>query len=122
MDRAKEIIIVDDQHDILDIVSESIRGYDKDANIYLFDNTESALEEVSYSGENIDLIITDYNVPDLNGDGFARKAKEYTNCPIILFSGNTLVTKGSCYSDLFTKKIVKGNLSELLAIVKDLLE
>lgn len=122
MGRAKEIIVVDDDHDILDLVQTIIEDVDNTAHVHLFDNTESALEEVGYSGDDVDLIVTDFCVPKLNGDKFAARVQECTSCtcPIILFSGSSSIHHTD-FGSLFTNKISKSNPTELLSTIHHLL-
>jgi len=116
----KNIVVVDDDDSILEMLSERLQDFIPGVIVHCYDNTELALEELEYSGDEIDLIITDYNVPELNGDGLAKKAKEFTDCPIILFSGNSSVVH-SAPEELFKIAIVKDKPLQLIEEVKELL-
>ena len=121
MKNSKEVIVIDDDLEILDLIHTIIKTVDEHACIHLFDNTEMALEELEYSQDMIDLIITDYNVPELNGDGFAREAKKITDCPIILYSGSDILDD-TRIDGLFINKISKGNLKGLQIQIEEIFD
>lgn len=121
MKNSKEVIVIDDDLEILDLIHTIIKTVDEHACIHLFDNTEMALEELEYSQDMIDLIITDYNVPELNGDGFAREAKKITDCPIILYSGSDILND-TRIDGLFINKISKGNLKGLQIQIEEIFD
>jgi DNA-binding response OmpR family regulator len=82
---AKRILVLDDNHDILDIVHETLT----------YENFE--VKSISRSDEVIplveqfipDLIILDYRVAGLNGGELCRQIKatpDFKNIPVIIFS------------------------------------
>ena len=61
-----DIVVVDDKVMITDLFESYIRLSGADVNIYKFNDPTKALEFIN-SKQKIDIIITDYNMPGLNG-------------------------------------------------------
>jgi len=69
----------------------------------------------------IDLVITDYEMPGMNGEAVAATIKAMDpKMPVIIFSGNTMVSQ-HCrrYADAFCDKA--GNRDRLLGTIQRLL-
>lgn len=69
----------------------------------------------------IDLVITDYEMPGMNGQAVAATIKSMDpKMPVIVFSGNTMVSQGCRrYADAFCDKA--GNRDRLLGTIQRLL-
>ena len=81
----KQIVIVDDFENTRWIIQQSLSK--ENYNILLASNGKEALEY--FDGREIDLLITDYNMPELNGIELIKKVKEdkqYEFLPIILLT------------------------------------
>lgn len=86
MIKVKKIIIVDDFTGIRAIVKEALekKGYQ----VIEASNGEEALKY--FNGTWVDLLITDIDMPDLDGAGLIsriRKMTQYTFTPVIVLSG-----------------------------------
>src|SRR5919202_4239040 len=68
------ILIVDDESDILSVVTRLLEAYG--FNICSFTKPTIALEHYSTSPNNHDLVISDLQMPNVNGLEFIRKVKE----------------------------------------------
>jgi CheY-like chemotaxis protein len=86
MIKTRKIIIVDDFTGVRSIVKESLekRGYE----VFECDSAAEALK--LFNGTQIDLLITDYDMPDMNGAELVRKIRtmsRYLFTPVIILSG-----------------------------------
>ena len=81
----KTILIVDDENDILEIISEYAKqeGY----TTILAKDGESALK--SFEENSIDLVVLDIMLPDFNGYEVADKIRKIENVPIIMLSAKS---------------------------------
>lgn len=66
MTRPLEITVVDDNISITNIISDYIEFSGFNGNVKAFNDSEEALEHIK-GNENIDVIITDYKMPVVNG-------------------------------------------------------
>ncbi len=80
--KAKRILFVDDYARIRDIFARLIRQVLVNSDVTSAASGTEALDLLK--AEDFDLIITDLNMSGMNGEEFARKAKELKNIPIIL--------------------------------------
>jgi CheY-like chemotaxis protein len=69
----------------------------------------------------VDLVITDYEMPGMNGETVAAAIKSITpSIPVIIFSGSTMISHRSCrYADAFCDKA--GSRDRLLSAIHRLL-
>lgn len=88
-EKVYKILLVDDDKDILDIVTINIRS--EIIARLLIDESNNAEDAIALASEKrYDLIITDYKLPQLNGDELIRYLKKSNynqNSPIIFISG-----------------------------------
>lgn len=82
--RGLRLILVDDDHTILDVVAEALQ--DGGHQIDIFDNGASAITAI---GQNTyDVVITDLGMPDVTGWDVARAAKMHQpKLPVLVISG-----------------------------------
>lgn len=66
MEKKLDVVVVDDKVMITDLFESYIRLSGADVNIYTFNDPTKALEFIN-SNQKIDIIITDYKMPGLNG-------------------------------------------------------
>jgi CheY-like chemotaxis protein len=86
MESKRKIIIVDDFSGVRSIVRESLtrRGYE----VLEADNAADALK--FFNGTQVDLLITDFDMPDMNGAELVhriRNMSRYTYTPVVILSG-----------------------------------
>ena len=105
----KNILHVDDDDEILCLVKELIRSLNFTGVIHSYNDPEEALKIIKDQDTEWDLLITDYDMPQMNGMDFARGAKKLSNAPIILFSGSNIVFDNAC-KEVFDFSISKCNL------------
>lgn len=86
----KTILFVEDHREILGTFSENFKffGY----LVYAFSNPEKALEWLKNSVVEINALVTDYEMPGIDGAEFIRKAKPHLNAStrIVLLSGKNV--------------------------------
>ena len=59
-----------------------------DVNLTVVESAEIAIEVIE-SGNTFDCVVTDFNLPDLNGDSVAHCVKDASpETPVVLISGN----------------------------------
>lgn len=85
---SKTILIIDDFETTLYTVGMTLEH--KNYNVIRTLNAEAALKELN--GQEINLIISDYNMPGLNGVEFTTKVREnekYCKVPVLILSTET---------------------------------
>ena len=89
----KKIVLVDDYADWLTVLKETIEHFN-DAKCVKFSNPIEALNYVR-KHKNVDIIITDYQMPQMDGFTLAKKILEsYPNKRVIISSGHDKTTLG----------------------------
>ena len=84
---SQTILVVDDSPTVVKIVSISLKN--SGFTVVTARDGIDALETLSNLSEDVDLIITDLNMPNLDGYGLiatVRQNQEYENTPIIILS------------------------------------
>ena len=84
---SQTILVIDDSPTVVKFVSFSLKN-DGFKVISASDGMD-AIETLSYLSENVDLIITDLNMPNLDGYGLietVRQNKEFKETPIIILT------------------------------------
>ena len=87
MTRKERILIIDDDPDIRDVLNLSLSEH---YTIFAAANGKEGLEMVK--AKNPDLIITDYNMPVMNGPEFCRQLRHdilLRHLPIIMLTGKS---------------------------------
>lgn len=82
---AKKILAVDDSKTMRDMVSFTLKGAGYE--VLVADDGVNALSTIS--GENVDLIITDVNMPNMNGIELVQKLRadpQYRATPILILT------------------------------------
>jgi DNA-binding response OmpR family regulator len=82
------ILIVDDQYEHLDFISQIIESNSKNYELYEALNVKNALKIIGK--ESIDLIITDWEMPEMNGIEFISQIKQNEktkDIPVIMCTG-----------------------------------
>ncbi len=112
---AKKILIVDDDEQIRNLCKILVTslGYE----VRTAENGKDALEKLA--GYNPDLIITDTNMPEMDGISLCQKVREYQeyrNTPIIAVSGldNRDAMLGAGANDYLSKPYKLDDLEEML--------
>ena len=113
---AKAIAIVEDEKDLLYIFKEALElnGF----RVCVFTSSEEALSYITKNPEDFDLIISDYRMPDINGNDLCTK--------LLTFNSSLNIILMSAFQDLkynpkfnFIGKPIA--LYKLLMFVKDIL-
>ena len=84
---SQTILVVDDSPTVVKFLSFSLKG--KGYNVLTARDGMDALEKMSNLEKNVDLIITDLNMPNLDGYGLieaVRGSQEHQETPIIILS------------------------------------
>lgn len=116
----KTFIIVDDERDILDIIESELSEF---GNILITSNVRSAFDLLK-KFKDIDLIISDFKMPDLTGLDFYHMVREINqDVPFIIFTGivEAKVLESTKHDSHF-KAVTKPDIVELTNSVKNLFE
>jgi class 3 adenylate cyclase len=87
-----KILVVDDEGINLDIVSNYLMADDEEYEILLASDGEEALEIIEEENGNIDLVLTDWNMPVMNGIELIKHIKadaRLKHIPILMQTANT---------------------------------
>ena len=108
----KTLLIVDDDNDILEVLSEYFLKHDYD--VILAHDGDEAVQLLKYKA--IDLVITDIRMPKMNGLSLLKHIRTQSNSlPVILMTGYELSrTELSCLSYQADAYITKPFTSEYL--------
>ncbi len=88
----KKIVLVDDYVDLVDMQKLYIQNRIKDAKCTAFSNPLEALEYIS-NQKDIDVLLTDYQMPQMNGFVLAKKVLEqFPDIRVIISSGHDVTT------------------------------
>lgn len=90
MDKAYVVLVVDDFQSIRKVVKDTLVRYGFE--VLDADNGINALEVISQKNGKIDAIISDYNMPGMNGMDFLKEVKgtpKYKKIPFLLLTSET---------------------------------
>ena len=79
------VLYVDDEPAMLDIVKRFLEAYDPFIVVYAVVSAEEALDILER--ESFDCIVSDYNMPGMNGVEFANEALKRKRVPFIIYTG-----------------------------------
>ena len=79
------VLHVDDESELLTIVKHYVENYEPRIQIDSVDSPERALQLIRYN--NYDCIVSDYQMPEMNGFHFAQKVRAITLTPFIFYTG-----------------------------------
>lgn len=120
----KKILLIDDEGDILRVVTSRLKkaGYE----VVTAKNGLEGLRKIE--SENPDLVVTDFNIPKMNGNELIRHFKsnpKYKHIPVIVFSAylHTLVLEGKKTPDVPADALVPKPFqpNDLIGTIKTLL-
>lgn len=82
------VLQIDDDEQILELTALQLERIDERITVMPETEAGRALERLDEEGDRIDCIVSDYNMPELNGLKLLRQVKEeYPDLPFILFTG-----------------------------------
>lgn len=115
--KPKTVLVVDDNDLVREITSDilKIEGYSP------IEKRESREAIKTLQENSVDLIITDYNMPEMNGIEFTRRIRETSNIPIIISTGTPhyFVEAREAGANYLLKKPFE--VSQLIDVVKEAL-
>ena len=80
-----EVLHVDDEPGLAEVAAEFLVREDDRLSVKTATSTEAALEQL---GDDVDCVVSDYDMPGRNGVEFLRRVRErYPDLPFILFTG-----------------------------------
>ena len=86
---SQKILFVDDDVLFLKLVEKFFKDWNMPFEVILESSVVSALEHVHMEGNNIDLIVTDYHMPEMDGIEFTGECKKLLNeTPVVLLTAN----------------------------------
>jgi len=114
----KNVLLIDDEIDILGILSEfvEILGH----NVFQSESGVDAMEICEKN--NIDIILTDYEMPNVNGVELAKKIKDkFNNIKIYLLSGYSNTIGDAIINDAGIERIVNKpfRMEDIAKILED---
>jgi len=120
----KEILLIDDDADELEVFSEALRSVDKNIQCSLARDLNEALEFLTYSSPAY--IFIDYNMPKINGLEVVseiKKIEKLANSRIILYSNHVSEEMSKKAMALGAYKCVKkpNMINVLIKNLKDIL-
>lgn len=105
-----KILIVDDEINIVNILSELLEEY------HTVISTYSSKEAISIFNENTpDLVITDFNMPVINGRDLSKMFFEQKQIKSIIITGDTGANFGVGYVEFIHKPINFGKLMDSIS-------
>ena len=116
----KNVVLIDDYEQFVQLEKEVIE-MSCDANCVIFFNPLKALEYLKKK-DNIDIVISDYQMPQMNGFELAQKIIDlYPKIDIVITSGHDVTTLKKIRADYNlgdkVKVIMKGNMKGLTEII-----
>jgi len=82
---AIRVLHVDDEHSPLEFTKSFVELSDSNIHMESVATTEAALRRLEE--ENFDCVVSDYQMPVLNGIEFARRIRGFSDVPIIIYTG-----------------------------------
>ena len=79
--------MVDDEVDSLELIKKIMMDNDKELDITLYSSPFEALEWVVNNQP--DCVLSDYNMPEMNGVEFTRRLRESSQIPVILYTNQS---------------------------------
>ncbi len=117
--KQKNILVVDDEHKILEVVVSFLES--QNYQVFQAENGEKALE--IFEKENISLILLDLMLPDISGEEICKKIRKTSRVPIIMLTAkveeNDILEGLEIGADDYITK--PFSLKELIARVKAVL-
>ncbi len=95
--RRRHVLIVDDESTGRTILEKVIQKIDSDLQVTGFDSAVDALDWLSVN--RVDLIITDYRMPQINGVEFIKKVRNFPDCESVPIMMITVVSEKSVRYD-----------------------
>ena len=95
--RRRHVLIVDDESTGRTILEKVIQKIDSDLQVSGFDSAVDALEWLRFN--RVDLIITDYRMPQINGVEFIKKVRNISECESVPIMMITVVSEKSVRYD-----------------------
>ena len=80
-----KLLVVDDNKDVGDVIKMLLMSVGFD--VYYTSCPLQAIKEIRAGTKNIDAIITDYNMPRMNGLAMIKEVHSFTDMPYVLVSG-----------------------------------
>ena len=120
---SSRIMVIDDQEDLLEVTSLMLKNLGHDC--VLFSNPRNALRSLKLESDDLDLIITDYSMPDLSGlEVIDYCAENHPSIPVILTTGygNRIIEQLSEDSKDFNVLNKPFNFVELQTALREVLQ
>jgi len=79
-----KIIHVDDEPFVLEITREILQSFDRDVEMKGYTSPKEAIEMVKRTEP--DCVLSDFNMPEMDGIEFTRRLREYSKIPVVMYS------------------------------------
>ena len=116
-----KILIAEDDKNISNIISESIKEFEKDIDIVVFEEAQKALEHATSNA--IDIFILDIQLKDYKGTHLAKQLREINRYKYSPIEELLAYRELKCYSFLikpFTKSEINVVLDDVIEYKKQL--
>lgn len=85
----QKILIVDDDVLFLKLVEKFFKDWNMPFEVILESSVTNAIEYIESNAKEIDLVVTDYHMPEMNGIEFTGECKKLLNeTPVVLLTAN----------------------------------
>lgn len=110
------LLFIDDNTSLLHLLSRSFSEYFE---VKGFHSSEDAMQYIENNFNNLDIILSDYKMPDYNGIQLLQKAKDLNSSTVrILFTGYADLDDVRSGTEVYDALINKNLLKETAEIIK----
>lgn len=85
--KSLHIALIDDEPDFLFLTEKFLCKFDKKVKIHSYPSPEDFLDQ--FKKKSFDIIVSDYEMPNLNGLDLLTEIRKYSSIPFIIFTGKS---------------------------------
>ena len=114
-----KIAVVDDDIEILEMIELFLQSLDHES--ILFSDPETAIDFLSGAEHNVDLVLTDYEMPKMNGPEMVKAIHKSRRLPFVVITGELFLPTGM-YSEGLLAHLSKPGFSKKLEDILTVLD
>lgn len=84
----KTIVVIDDSHEILEIINTYLTNANKDYEIILFDRVNDVINHINLNPDSLNLLICDLIMPEMTGLDLVKQLKNLENIPVLFITAS----------------------------------